>query len=442
MFDLHTHSYFSDGTLPPEKLIEGASEAGLELIALTDHDTLKGLPRARAEAERLGVPFLCGIELEAEYEDQLHILGLGVDPRDRGLCALIALQDARRTERNEAMFDLLERAGMDVRPFMKEARGAVTRANIARGMLEAGFVSSINEAFRSYLGRGKPFYVPQAHPGPEEVIDAIRRAGGVSVLAHPMNMAVDHRALFDELRACGLWGAEAYYGTADSETVEYFCALAREYRLRPTCGSDFHGANRPGTTLGCSWRDTAELSVSLRMLRARFGITGDSPLGRRRGVVSRGVTLNEYQLTADRIVSELPQEFFIGLNGGVVITERTKLHKKSRPERPLYILGEYHHGGGEGCYITLYYGSFMRTRGHLRGREVEDELRRIILHEFRHHLEIRAGEHDLEYEDEDRIDAYCAEYESPVPAGPQIRPANIAQPTSTTYKDPFDGDMR
>lgn len=414
MFDLHTHSNFSDGTLPPEKLIEEAAGAELTLVSLTDHDTAKGVPRARAAAARLGVPFLCGIELEAEYEDELHILGLGIDPFAPKLRGIVALQERRRAERNARVFDLLLRDGMDIRPFMPPTSGTVTRANLARAMADAGFALSVNDAFRSYLGRGRKYYVPQLHPQMPEILDAIRSAGGVSVLAHPMKMRVDHRKLIDAMKAEGLWGLEAYYGLEDCETVERFCGLAREYGLAVTCGSDFHGSNRPSVTLGCSWRDAAELDETESFLISRF-------CQRRAGAYD----LNEFQRVADSITSELPEDFFKGLNGGVVIAERAKLHKKSLPERPLYILGEYHHGGHEGCYITLYYGSFKKTRAHLRGKALEDELRRVILHEFRHHLEIRAGEHDLEYED----DASIAEY---------LDGAEEARtPSSTTFSSPY-----
>ncbi|MBR3383008.1 MAG: PHP domain-containing protein [Clostridia bacterium] len=426
MYDLHTHSNFSDGTLPPEKLIEEAAGAGLTLIALTDHDTAAGVPRARAAAEAAGVPFITGIELEAEYEDQLHILGLGVDPRDPGLRSLIELQDIRREERNESILRLLARDGHDVRPFLAETEGTLTRANIARAMYDAGFVSSISEAFSAYLGRGKRYFVPKAHPSMEEVLSVIEGAGGVSVFAHPMNMRVPTLDLIDAMNENGLWGLEAYYGLADRGTVEYYASIADRFGLSLTCGSDFHGENRPGVTLGCSWRPVPELEKTEDYLRERFVRPRRRP---------GGPGPDEYQLMAERILEELPGEFFNGLNGGVVISEHEKLHRKSLPQRPLYVLGEYHYGGNEGRYITLYYGSFRRVHGGLSGREAEEELRRIILHEFRHHLETRAGEHDLEYEDDEDIERYL---ESAVLNDrPDLGFGMEERPTSTTYIDPF-----
>ena len=405
MYDLHTHSNFSDGTLPPEKLIEEAKKAGLTLMALTDHDTAAGVPRAKRAASLFGMPFLCGIEMEAECEDQLHILGLGIDPEAEHIKALVARQDARRDERNERVLELLEDDGMDVRPFLPPTEGTVTRANIARAMFEAGFALSISDAFRSHLGRGQRYYVRQLHPEMPEVLEAIREAGGVSVLAHPMNMRVDHEKLIADMAANGLWGVEAYYGEAPRSTVDNFRMLARRYGLYTTCGSDFHGANRPGITLGCAWRDDAELAETERLLIQRFGLDRE-PAQRPAPRFNRKMTIGEYQLLLERIAAELPSDFFTGLNGGIVISEQEKLHKKSLPGRPLYILGEYHYGGAEGRYITMYYGSFVKARGFLRGSAAREELKKVLLHEFRHHLETRAGEHDLEYED----DAYIAEY--------------------------------
>lgn len=404
MYDLHTHSDFSDGTLPPEKLIKAAKFSGLTLVALTDHDTAAGVHRAAAAARAEGVPFLAGVEMEAEYEDQLHILGLGIDPEAPHISALTAVQAKRREVRNARVLELLRRDGMDAEPYLRATQGTVTRANIARALVDGGFVQSINEAFARLLGRGRPYYVPQQHPKMTEVLEAIREAGGVSVLAHPMNMRCDHERLIAQMADCGLWGVEAYYGAASRPAVDFFRGLAKRFGLYTTCGSDFHGGNRPGISLGCAWRDEQELCLTERLLSERFGtaFAGRAPAGN-----DRPLTIGEYQRMLDRIAESLPEDFFTGLNGGIVIAEREKLHSRSLPGRPLYILGEYHYGGAEGRYITMYYGSFIRAKGSLRGSRAEEELRRVLLHEFRHHLETRAGEHDLEYEDA----ACIAEYE-------------------------------
>ena len=246
-----------------------------------------------------------------------------------------------------------------------------------------------------------------------EALDIITASGGVSVLAHPMKMDCDHRALIKQMKAHGLWGVEAYYSAASEEQTDYFRSLAKEFVLRPTCGSDFHGPGvGHGGAMGSAWRYSEELELTEQMLKDMSGVSPANPAGRlvrkARGF-SRGVTEGRFQLMAEEIAAELPEEFFKGLNGGIVIAEREKLHKKSMPEKPLYVLGEYNYGGHEGRYITLYYGSFMRVHGSKSGEAFKEELRKVMLHEFRHHLETRAGEHGLEYEDAAYIASYTGE---------------------------------
>ena len=407
MYDLHTHSDFSDGTFPPEKLIEDAKAKGLTLLALCDHDTISGLPRAEAAAERIGLPFIRGTELEAEYSDQLHILGLGIDPRGRKLSELIALHHARRLERNEKLLKKLADGGMDVYAYLDPGQGIPNKSHIGAALVRAGYCGSVTEAFKRFLGRGRPYHVAQEYPSLNEVLDAIHDAGGFSVLAHPMKMKCDHRALIREMKDNGLWGIEAYYSTATEEQTEYFLGLAGEFGLRPTCGSDFHGPHRPEAQLGCAWRDVKALAETELILKRRFLAGSDTRSFALRGV-RRTYSMAEFGAAADAVAAELPEAFYKGLNGGVVISPAAKLHEKSVPARPLYVLGEYHHGGAEGSYITLYYGSFVRTKPGLTGAALTDELRRVLKHEFRHHLEIRAGEHDLEYEDDEYLSAYLS----------------------------------
>ena len=436
MIDLHTHSDFSDGTLPPEKLIEEAAKSGLRLIALTDHDTAGGVKRAAARARELCVGFLRGIEMEARYEDQLHILGLGIDPESEHIAELIRLQAERREARNAEVLRLLKKDGMDAEAFLEPTQGTVTRANIAAALYRGGYCASVSEAFRLYLGRGKPYFVPQAHPDMHEVLEAIREAGGAAVLAHPMKMKCDHRALIKELRGAGLWGVEAYYGADPDAASGEFSALAREFGLRVTCGSDFHGENRPGVALGCAFRPVPELDDTLRELYRRFPIYRPDAVVRTPVRVKRGFTAAEFQQMAERAAEELPQDFFLGLNGGIVISERAKLHKKSLPQRPLYVMGEYHYGGSEGRYITLYYGSFRAICRHESPEQTEERVKKVLLHEFRHHLETRAGEHDLEYEDDADIASYLEEETSREAPDPGFGTAD-EPPSSTTYFDPF-----
>lgn len=269
MYDLHTHSDFSDGTLPPEKLIEEAYAAGLTLIGLTDHDTLAGLPRAAAAAEILGIPLLMGTEIEADFTAQLHILGLGVDPEGEKLKKLIELHAERRVERNRKLLKKLADGGMSVYDSIAPTNGLINKSNIALAMVAAGYCETSEEAFDRYLKKGRPFDVRQEYPTMPEVLDAILDAGGYPVLAHPMKMKCDHRALVKDMKEHGLWGIEAYYSTAAPEETAFFLSLAEEFSLRPTCGSDFHGPHRPEAQLGCAWRDTDELYETEEILRSK-----------------------------------------------------------------------------------------------------------------------------------------------------------------------------
>ena len=267
MYDLHTHTYFSDGTASPTHLVEGAAAARLSLLGITDHDTTDGLREARHVAHRLGVPFICGTEIEATYDEKLHILGLGIDPNSPELCEMLDTQADRREERNERMLRMLEYAGYDIEKYYHRGYGCTTRTHIAMALVAGGYASSTGDAFRRFIGRDKPYYVHCDHPSMQETIDCIRSAGGVAVLAHPHKMRCDHRALFKSLKDCGLWGVEAYYADMPGEYTRYFKKLAEEFGLNITCGSDYHGRNRPEATLGCAWRDVPELAETYEVLR-------------------------------------------------------------------------------------------------------------------------------------------------------------------------------
>lgn len=396
--------------MPPEKIIEEANKRGLSLIGISDHDTAGGVMRAAYCANRIGQPFISSIEFEAEFSEELHILGLGINPLSAAIKRFDILQTNRRRERNELVIKKLSDDGMDITPYMPDKFGVPVKSDIAAALVKAGFCETTGEAFSKLLVRGRSYYVPMEHSTMPEIMDIIIEAGGAAVLAHPVKMHCDHARLIEDMTDRGLWGIEAYYGNSSSEQAEYFASLGKRYGLRLTCGSDFHGfGNSHGSMMGSGWCDCEELEVTEWLLKERFGINEAHPAGRLvKDAFRRGpFTEDEFQLIAERITAELPDDFYKGLNGGVVISDRVKLHKRSRPERPLYILGEYHHGGNEGHYITLYYGSFVKAHGQKRGSELENEIRKVILHEFRHHLETRGGEHDLEYEDE----AAIAEYE-------------------------------
>jgi len=266
LFDIHTHSYCSDGADAPAAVVENAKAAGLDLFALTDHDTVIGLPEACARAKELNLPMLTGCEIEADYEDTLHILALGIDHENPDFKALMERKIKLRDERNEKLTARLAELGMDVSSVLESSRGATTRANYAEALVKLRFAGSTGDAFERILGRGKIAYIHQQHPSPEEVIGIIEAAGGIAVIAHPMKMRIDPAALISDMKRLGIRGVEAFYGTSTEGEKRLFATLARQNGLFVTCGSDSHGARRPKTHIGKGWEECEELRVTERML--------------------------------------------------------------------------------------------------------------------------------------------------------------------------------
>lgn len=254
--DLHTHSTASDGTLPPAELMRAAKEAGLSAIALTDHDTLEGLPEARAEAERLGLELVPGCELSLEYAGlPTHMLALFVDSPSGAVAAELDRVKQARVSRNEQMVEKLRTVGvhLDMDDVVRRAGGVVGRPHIAQAMLAAGVVRSFDEAFGRFLGTGGLAHIPKEKLTPRQAIDAVHADGGLAILAHPCLMSMHARHLetiLTDLKDQGLDGVEVYY-TEHSErfTVEV-ARLADALGLLKSGGSDFHGGVKPGVRLG------------------------------------------------------------------------------------------------------------------------------------------------------------------------------------------------
>lgn len=256
--DLHTHSAASDGSDSPRRLVERAAGLGLRAIALTDHDTLEGIPEARAAASDRSIELIPGVELSLEWaRGGMHLVVLWLEPgrgplQDR----LDALQRGRDT-RNQRIVDRLTELGMPVRLEDVEAEaggGSVGRPHIAAVMVRHGYVEQITEAFDLYLANDKPAYVGRDRLPPEEGIGLARQSGGVPILAHPHTLGVDNRYemadLLDRLIAAGLQGIECYYGTYDQPGRNGMVALARRFGLVPGGGSDYHGTYKVEIELG------------------------------------------------------------------------------------------------------------------------------------------------------------------------------------------------
>jgi len=243
--DLHLHSSASDGRLSPAELVAEAARRGLEVIALTDHDTVDGIAPALAAAEDFpGLMVIPGVELSTEVDaGEVHVLGYFIDYDDVALNRRLIRMRNSRADRAQAMISRLEALGVDIswEHVQKIADGgSVGRPHLAQAMLEQGYVPSIREAFNGYLARGRPAYVGRQKLTPEAAVELIRQSDGLAVLAHPFTVA-DPEPLVIKLKAAGLAGLEAYYKDYDPDTQRQLLEIADRHGLLVTGGSDYHG---------------------------------------------------------------------------------------------------------------------------------------------------------------------------------------------------------
>ncbi len=257
--DLHSHSTASDGTLPPEEVVRLAKASDLSGLALTDHDTIAGIAPAAAEAKKLGIDFLPGIEISAAFPHlgTLHILGYGVDPDSAVLQDLTRQLIDARDNRNPRIITKLNELGVDItmEEVERESGGGVTgRPHIAAVLLRKGYVNSIKQAFDKYLGQGAPAFFDKERLPPERAFELIRQSGGLAVVAHPLQLRAQNDAQLDrvvkDLVDMGLAGIEVIHSDHDAAWVQKCTRLAERYNLLMTGGSDFHGSNKKDIRLG------------------------------------------------------------------------------------------------------------------------------------------------------------------------------------------------
>ncbi len=253
--DLHTHSTASDGVYSPCELLHRAGGAGLRVLALTDHDSTDGIEEATQVAKTLAMEFIPGIEINTDGSgSEVHILGYFLEyQRPEFQNVLQVLRDAR-VHRGERMVERLNKQGIHItwERVRQIAHGAVGRPHIAQALLEAGYVQSIPEAFEKYIGTGCPAYVPRYKLTVEDAIHLIVSANGLPVMAHPAELLHSGalRNWLPVLREAGMVGLETYYGQYSPAIEHELKALAAEYHLIPTGGSDFHGPGIHPTPLG------------------------------------------------------------------------------------------------------------------------------------------------------------------------------------------------
>ena len=253
--DLHTHSTASDGVYSPTELLHRVQEVGLRVVALTDHDTTDGIEEAASTAQALDIEFIPGIELNSDVSGgEVHILGYYLEYQRPAFQAILKVLRDARVRRGERMVERLNEEGVSItwERVREIAQGSVGRPHIAQALMEAGYVKSINEAFEKYIGNGKPAYVPRYKLTPEDAVRLIVSANGLPVIAHPITLpGLDMlHTWLPGLKAAGLVGLETYYGPYTQQDEQALLALAHEYKLIPTGGTDFHGPGIHPTPLG------------------------------------------------------------------------------------------------------------------------------------------------------------------------------------------------
>ena len=258
MIDLHCHSTFSDGELTPEELVEEACRLGLRALALTDHDTVAGLPRFLAAGEGRDIRLVPGVELSVDCpHGVMHMLGYWMDTENVELVRQMEWIRDGRNLRNRGILEKLNGLGLELT--WEEVTGfagedVVGRPHFAQALIARGYAKEKNEVFDRWLGTGKPAYVDRPRLTAESAVELIRAAGGVAVLAHPFTLRIgkeEMAALFQQLAGAGMAGVECYYSEHSADLTQLYLAMAREAGLVPTGGSDFHGAEvSPGIQLG------------------------------------------------------------------------------------------------------------------------------------------------------------------------------------------------
>lgn len=282
LIDLHVHSNASDGTYTPTQVVELAVKKGLKAIALTDHDTIDGIDEALKAADQKPIEIIPGIELSCLYQgEEIHILGLYVDPKDPDFLAETSLLKSIRDKRNLEMIRRFNEGGISLS--LEEVMAGnpdtvITRAHFARVLFEKGYAASLNQAFKKYLVYGGPFCPRKEAITPEYAIGILTACGASPVLAHPLQYRLGDKKteeLVSFLKTLGLQGLEVWHSSNNQYESGKLKKLAEQYDLFPTGGSDFHGANKPDIDLGSgrgSLRVSALILEDIKRIRLEKGL--------------------------------------------------------------------------------------------------------------------------------------------------------------------------
>jgi hypothetical protein len=254
MFDLHTHTTASDGTLTPSALVSLCRQEGIRHLGITDHDTLGGIQEALDASRGSAVVVVPGIELSIDDDrDEIHILGYFVDHHNKPLLDTLIRLQSGRSGRLDRILAKLDHLGISLSRATVENLStgeSIGRPHLAQAMVNAGIVKNREDAFDKYLKKGAPGYVPRERLSIYEAVSLIRNAGGMPVLAHP-GFIQSFTEIFNQLLDAGIMGIEAHYPSHTPLQTQHFIDLAQRHGLAITAGSDFHGPkinglNSPG----------------------------------------------------------------------------------------------------------------------------------------------------------------------------------------------------
>ena len=281
--DLHTHSTCSDGLLTPTALLNLAARRGLAAIALTDHDTVTGIPEALAHGTIVGVEVLSGIEISSDLAGtSLHILGYGFDHEHPGLLAFLARLQEARHNRNQGIMERLQTLGISItnEELTRIAGDQIGRPHFARLLTQKGLARNTQDAFSRYLKRGAPAFVEHIKPQADEVISQISKANGLAVLAHPVYLIPSleqNPGLVATLKEYGLAGLETFYPTHSKKFSRFLQALAAQHGLLLSGGTDYHGDTHSVTPLGGNAKTIRVPLQLLQEIKQRLAATNAAP---------------------------------------------------------------------------------------------------------------------------------------------------------------------
>jgi len=257
VYDLHTHTTASDGELSPKALVVKAKSSGIDVLAITDHDSTEGITEAENEASKQNIKMLPGVELSVTWTDKnFHIVGLGIDPANRKLQASLKETEELREQRAINIGKKLEKIGVTKAYYEARAlagANTLTRSHFARVLIHQGFAADSREVFKKYLVHNKPGFVKTSWVEMESGIKLLKDAGGEAILAHPLRYNITAswlRRFLTAFKESGGIGIEVVTGSSNADEINTAAAYARRFELSGSAGSDFHGYDNTWVKLG------------------------------------------------------------------------------------------------------------------------------------------------------------------------------------------------